>query len=91
MTEHQARDLKTGKIYAVRHRNFDKSVSRRTRRAFIGMESRFGGIPCAVFTSRLPKKGHVELSGDKIIFDGCCPLSEISVPVYDLLEAREVA
>ena len=45
-----------GKAYLVAHRMGANSgkpqVTRKVRRIFKGMENRFGGIPCAVFTSQ---------------------------------------
>ncbi|MFI5294345.1 MAG: hypothetical protein ACHQ0Y_04900 [Thermodesulfovibrionales bacterium] len=82
--------LKEGTIYVVRHRNNDKSHSRATRRVFKGMEKRLRTIPCCVFSSRIPLKGRVEVDGDKILYTNCAPASELSIPVYDLVEIRDV-
>ena len=91
MKESEVQRLKIGHIYYVQHRNNDKTVSRRTRRAFVGREERFGGgIPCCVFSSRLPRKATVERDGDNLIYRNAVPMSEISIPLYDLVSVEAV-
>lgn len=90
MTHHEIKALKIGTIYFVRHRNNDKTFSRRTRRVYKGIESRFGELPCCVFSSRLPIKATVEVDGDNLIYSHHVPTGEISIPLYDLVEVKGV-
>ncbi len=81
--------LQSGKTYLVKIRD-----GRTVRRIFKWRETRFGRIPCYVFTSKLvgdikgaynPATKELTLSGKRI------PVSEVSVPAYDLTSVSEVA
>ena len=84
-----------GQAYLVSHllrTDSDKpKATRKVRRIFKGMESRFGGILCAVFTSQVDKStsatydkesATLTLSGKRL------PQSEVSIPHFDLASAE---
>lgn len=80
--------LQPGSAYYIKIRG-----GRTVKRIFKHTEKRFGDIICYVFTSRLsgevrgsynPATEEITLSGKRV------PLSEVSVPEYDLILVREV-
>ena len=76
--------LTPGLIYRVRH----KGGKQANRRVFKWTEQRFGGIPCAVFSSQVRGELTVERLPDGLRFSGkFVPRGEISIPAYDLIEA----
>lgn len=78
-------NLESGKKYRVKHKG-----GKSTLRVFKWTEKRFGEILCYVFTSRVSPDlsaqlnavtGEISLSGRKV------PVTEISIPHYELVEA----
>lgn len=86
-----------GQAYLVTHRqrgaNGQAAVTRATRRIFKGLESRFGEIPCAVFTARVdPTTSAIydEVTGTLALRGKRVPRSEVSIPHYDLETVESV-
>lgn len=76
MKNETVKTLVAGSTYKVRVRywDFDSNThkpGKTVRRRFVGTETRFGSIPCAVFTSAIRK--------------GRSTSGVLSVPHYDLL------
>jgi len=70
-----------------------RGQSRKVRRIFLGTETRFRAIPCAVFTAKVrkdvqarwdPARKSLQLTGSRL------PAQELSVPHYDILECTTV-
>ncbi len=77
--------LKNGKAYLVKIRGQSVKV----RRIFKWTETRFGSIPCAVFTAKARKdvRGHWDPARRTLSLTGSrLPAQELSVPHYDILE-----
>ena len=68
-------ELDLNSYYRVTHRTWDNKRIVTAKRKYFGTERRFGSILCYIFSSRVTKKGYS---------------SELSIPHYDLKEAREV-
>lgn len=84
-----------GKAYLVSHLLRTDSdtpkATRKVRRIFKGMENRFGGIPCAVFTRPVDKtiSATYDKASSTLTFRGSrVPQSEVSIPHYDLASAE---
>jgi hypothetical protein len=84
-----------GKAYLVSHllrTDSDKPrATRKVRRIFKGMEKRFGGIPCAVFTCQVDPSTSAtyDKASSTLTFRGPrVPQSEVSIPHYDLASAE---
>ena len=85
MNARELRSLKSGNAYLVKIRGQSMQV----RRIFKWTETRFGSIPCAVFTAKVhsdvrgqwdPARKTLRLTGSRL------PAQELSVPHYDILE-----
>ena len=69
-----------------------KGGQRTVRRIFLWTEKRFGEIPCGVFTSQVAAKhparvtdtGTVAISRSGVSGGGRLPVSEVSIPHYDI-------
>ena len=77
--------LKPAKRYKVTHRSNSGKPIKATR-IFKWMETRFGKIPCFVFTSKVNKDVVAEYIGNTLRITGKrLPQQEISIPIYDLI------
>ena len=77
--------LEPAKRYKITHKdNTGKTIT--ATRIFKWMETRFGDIPCFVFTSRVDKSVSAEFSDNTLRMAGKrLPAQEISIPIYDLI------
>jgi hypothetical protein len=97
MKTSDVQQFEKGQTYLVSHRqlgaNGQPEVIRKTRRIFKGLESRFGTVPCAVFTTRVgpaTSATYDEVTGMLSISGKRVPRSEVSIPHYNLETVESV-
>lgn len=90
MKANELQALQPAQTYVVVHKTADNdgkaTQSKAVRRVFKGIETRFGAIPCAIFTSKVGRNVTAQIEDEMLVISGRkVPRSEISIPHYDLV------
>lgn len=81
--------LEPAKRYKIKHREGKRTIT--ATRIFKWIDTRFGSIPCFVFTSRVNKDVKARFENNKLYISGRrIPQQELSIPLYDLLEITAI-